>query len=35
MKNSKSGTDNPVPGRSCKLHKKSSKEKCYGTEQGI
>jgi len=35
MKKSKQSTDNPIPGRSCKYHKKSSKEKCYGTDERV
>lgn len=34
MKSSKCSTDNPGPGRSCRIIKKSSKEKCYGTDKG-
>ena len=35
MKQSTFNTDNPVPGRSCKYHKKPIEEKCYGTDEGI
>ena len=35
MKNSTCNTDNPVPGRSCNLHKKPIEEKCYGTDERI